>query len=164
VTTSTTKPLPPAQKLALELDTALNGGQPPGPGEERVTVKPVGNKKTLDVTWTLDDSLPPDEQGVQAREDALILLQTIQGSNPPSNDHMKLKATLPGPGRVILLVIDRSQFDAFDFSTFDPDTTDVFTLPFITSSDIDTAYVPDPYSSSTTSSSSSTSSTTVTTT
>ena len=134
-----------------------------------MTVKPLGNNKTLDVTWALDSSLPPDEQGVQAREDALILMQSIQGENPAGNDHMKLKGTLPkasgGTRRVILLVIDRSQFDAFDFSTFNPEDTDVFTLPFITSSDIDTKYVPDPYppTTSTTNESSTTEETTSTT-
>jgi hypothetical protein len=147
-TTSTTKAPTPAQQLALTLDTALNGGQPDPPA--RVTVKPLGSNKTLDVTWALDATLSPDEQGVQAREDALVLMQTIQASNPPSNDSMRLKATLPKPGqdRVILLVIDRSQFDAFDFATFDPDTTDIFTLPFVAPqppSAINETYVPDPY-------------------
>jgi hypothetical protein len=100
----------------------------------------MGSSKTLDVTWALDASLPPDEQGVQAREDTLILMQAIQAANPPGNDHMKLKATLPKPGndRVILLNIDRSQFDTFDFATFNPDDTDIFTLPFVTSSTINT--------------------------
>jgi hypothetical protein len=148
----------------LSLDTALNGGQPDPPA--RVTVKPLGSNKTLDVTWALDATLSPDEQGIQAREDALVLMQTIQAADPPSNDKMRLKATLPKPGndRVILLVIDRSQFDAFDFDTFDPDTTDIFTLPFVAPqppSDINEDYVPDPYPpSSTTSSSTSTTATT----
>jgi hypothetical protein len=148
--TTTTKPPTPAQQLALTLDSALNGGQPDAP--PRVTVKPLGNSKTLDVTWKLDASLPPDEQQHQAREDALVLLQTIQAENPPSNDNMRLKATIPKPesDRVILLVIDRSQFDAFDFSSFDPDTTDIFTLPFIESSDINETYVPNPYPPSST--------------
>ena len=115
-----------------------------------MTVKPLGSNKTLDVTWALDATLSPDEQGVQAREDTLVLLQTIQAADPPSNDNMRLKATLPKPGndRVILLVIDRDQFDQFDFATFDPDTTDVFTLPFVAPqppSAINETYVPSPY-------------------
>ena len=120
-----------------------------------MAVKPLGSNKTLDVTWALDATLSPDEQGIQAREDALVLLQTIQADNPPSNDDMRLKATIPKPGRIasILLVIDRSQFDQFDFATFDPDTTDIFTLPFVAPqppSAINENYVPDPYPPTTT--------------
>ena len=102
----------------------------------------------LDVSWKLDAALPPGQQGVQARSDALVLLETIQSQNPPGNDKFRLRATVPKPGKdqVILLTIDRSAFQAFDFSTFDSDTTDVFTLPFVTSADINTKYVPDPYS------------------
>jgi hypothetical protein len=104
------------------------------------------------VTWALDATLSPDEQGIQAREDALVLMQAIQAADPPSNDNMRLKATIPKPGndRVILLAIDRSQFDTFDFATFDPDTTDIFTLPFVENSDINETYVPNPYPPTTT--------------
>jgi hypothetical protein len=143
--TTTTKPPNPAEQLALTLDTALNGGQPNAPA--RVTVAPMGHNKVLDVTWKLDSALPPDQQGVQARSDALVLLETIQSQNPPGNDKFRLRGTLPKPGKdqVILLTINRSAFQAFDFSSYDPDTTDVFTLPFVTSADINTKYVPDPY-------------------
>ncbi len=81
-----------------------------------------------------------------------MLLQSIQCANPPGNNKFKLRGTLPKPGKdqVILLVIDRSKFDAFDFSTFNPDDQDVFTLPFVTSSNINENYVPDPYPPTTT--------------
>lgn len=150
--TTTTKPPSPAQQLALTLDTALNDGQPNAPA--RVTVLPMGSHKVLDVTWQLDASLTPEQQGDQARADALVLLQTVQGANPPGNNKFKLRGILPKPGKdqVILLVIDRSQFDAFDFSTFNPDDEDVFKLPFVTSSNINESYVPDPYPPSTTTS------------
>jgi len=162
---TTTTTLPANKQLALQLDTALNGGVPPAPGDERVTVKTLSNSKAVDVTWKLDAPLPPDEQAYQAREEAFLLLQTIQAANPPGNDGMRIKATIPKPGndRVILLVIDRSEFDTFDFgSVSDPLT--VFELPFITSKDINDTYVPDPSGGPTTSTSTSTSTSTTTTT
>jgi hypothetical protein len=150
----TTKPPSPAQQLALSLDVALNDGQPNAPA--RVTVLPMGSHKVLDVTWRLDASLTHEQQGDQARADALVLLESIQSANPPGNNKFKLRGTLPKPGKdqVILLTINRSQFDAFDFSTFNPDDQDVFKLPFVTSSNINESYVPDPYPPTTTTSTS----------
>jgi hypothetical protein len=159
-TTSTTKPPTPAQQLALSLDVVLNDGQPDAP--QRVTVQTLSSSKALDVTWKLNP-LPPDEQGVQARAEALSLMEAIQSADPPGNDKFRLKATIqkPGSDQVVFLTIDRSEFNDFDFSSFDPADEDVFKLPFVTSSKINEDYVPDPYPpSSTTSSSTSTTATT----
>jgi hypothetical protein len=158
--TTTTKAPSPAEQLALSLDTALNDGQPNAPA--RVTVLPMGSHKVLDVTWALDASLTPEQQGDQARADALVLLQSVQAANPPGNNKFKLRATIPKPGKdqVILLTINRAEFDAFDFSSFNPDDEDVFKLPFVTSSDINESYVPDPYPPPTTTTSEETTTTT----
>jgi hypothetical protein len=144
----------------LSLDVVLNDGQPDAP--QRVTVQTLSSSKALDVTWKLNP-LPPDEQGVQARAEALSLMEAIQSADPPGNDKFRLKATIqkPGSDQVVFLTIDRSEFNDFDFSSFDPADEDVFKLPFVTSSKINEDYVPDPYPpSSTTSSSTSTTATT----
>jgi hypothetical protein len=148
-TTSTTNPPTPAEQLALSLDVVLNDGQPDAP--QRVTVQTLSSSKALDVTWKLNP-LPPDQQGVQARADALALMEAIQSADPPGNDKFRLKATIqkPGPDQVVFLTIDRSEFDGFDFSSFDPADQDVFKLPFVTSSKINENYVADPYPPTTT--------------
>jgi hypothetical protein len=158
-TTSTTKPPSPAEQLALSLDVVLNDGQPDAP--QRVTVQTLSNSKALDVTWKLNP-LPPDQQGVQARADALALMEAIQSADPPGNDKFRLKATIqkPGPDQVVFLTIDRSQFDDFDFSSFDPADQDVFKLPFVTSSKVNENYVADPYPPTTTTTDETTTSTT----
>jgi hypothetical protein len=144
-TTSTTKPLTPAQQLALDLGTVLNGGVPPEPGQNRVTVQPLAPNKTVVVTWKLNTALTPDEQATTARQEAFTLLQNIQTANPPGNDTLKLRASIPDPDGtgtdlVVRLTIDRQQFDAFDFTGVDPLT--VFELPFVTQANIDEDVVP----------------------
>ena len=138
-------------------------GQPPGPGQNRVSVMPLAPNKPVVVTWELDTTLTPEQQATQARNEAFLLLQSIQTANPEGNDSIRLRATIPDPDGtgtdiVVRLVIDRSQFDAFDFTGVDPLT--VFELPFYSSPpDIDEDVVP-PLPGTTTSSSSSTTSTT----
>lgn len=161
-TTTTTKPPTPAQQLANDLGTALNGGVPPEPGENRVSVMPLASDKPVVVTWKLNTDLTPDEQATTARNEAFLLLQNIQAANPPGDDTLRLRATIPDPDGtgtdiVVRLVIDRQAFDDFDFTGVDPLT--VFDLDFVMSADIDESVVP-PVPGTTTSSSSSTTSTT----
>ena len=123
-TTPTTKQLSVAGELDALIENVLLGGVPPddpdAPGLVRVVVR-----AQVRVTWTLDETLSPDEQRVEARLEAAAILQAIQSFARLEDQSIVLRATLPDPGtgdptRVLRLVFQRATLDAIDFTTIDP--------------------------------------------
>jgi hypothetical protein len=127
-----------------------------------VTVQPLASDKPVVVTWKLNTALTPEEQSTTARNEAFLLLQNLQTANPAGDETMRLRATIPDPDGsgtdiVVRLVIDRAQFNAFDFTGVDPLT--VFELSFVTDANIDEDVVPPVPGSPTTTSGSTTTTT-----
>jgi hypothetical protein len=76
------------------------------------------------VTWKLDASLSGDELAVATRQDAFVVLQSVQGANLPGQQNVIVRATYPDEDDdqevVVRLKITRADLDAIDFETTDP--------------------------------------------
>lgn len=163
-TTTTTSPSP-SKQLATAIETALNGGVPPDPGDPKrvkvtIPANPDNPDKKVEVDWDLPADFPldpadwTDEQFTQVRVEALTILATIRDANLPGDQEIRVRGFVPDPDdedltlRIVRIIYARATIDGVDFPTYE----NVFDVPPAITAEVDPDYVPSPPPTTTSSS------------